>query len=69
MTPAERNEVLEEAADEAELGWITANYDVVGIADADVAMRLCEHIAAAIRALKEQEPRPAGWGEGGKGHE
>lgn len=47
-----RNMALEEAANVAKTGWVSADYDVVGIADADTAMRLCEHIADAIRAMK-----------------
>lgn len=47
-----RNKALEEAANVAKTGWVSADYDVVGIADADTAMRLCEHIADAIRAMK-----------------
>ncbi len=47
-----RNKALEEAASVAATGWVSADYDVVGIADADTAMRLCEHIAATIRAMK-----------------
>ena len=38
-------------AKEGKVGWVSADYDVVGIADADVAMRLCEHIESTIRSL------------------
>ena len=43
--------VLEEAAKVAKTAWVSADYDIVGIADADMAMRLCEHAEAAIRAI------------------
>lgn len=33
----------------AETGWVSADYNTVGIADADMAMALCEHIVDAIR--------------------
>ena len=39
----------EELAGMAKAGWISADYNAVGIVDADMAMELCEHIAAAIR--------------------
>jgi len=42
---------LDMAAGVAKVGWVSADYNIVGIADADVAMRLCEHIEAAIRKL------------------
>jgi len=45
---AER-ETREACARIAETAWVSADYDVVGIADADMAMALCEHTAAAIR--------------------
>ncbi|WP_035022900.1 hypothetical protein [Aquamicrobium defluvii] len=47
-----RDEALEEAAKEAKIGWVTADYDTVGIVDADKAMALCEHIEIAIHSLK-----------------
>jgi hypothetical protein len=46
------NEANEAAAKIAKTGWVSADYNVVGIADADVAMRLCEHIENAILSLK-----------------
>ena len=45
---------VERCAEVAKVGWVSADYDLVGIADADMAMKLCEHIAAAIRALKDR---------------
>ncbi len=45
---AER-ETREACARIAETAWVSADYDVVGIADADMAMALCKHAAAAIR--------------------
>lgn len=41
----------EMAAKDAKTGWISADYDVVGIADADQAMKLCQHIEDSILAL------------------
>lgn len=40
----------ERCAGIAKTGWVSADYDVVGIADADQCMKLCEHIASAIRS-------------------
>ena len=33
----------------AKTGWVSADYAVVGIADADQCMKLCEHIESEIR--------------------
>lgn len=49
---AARDKALEEAAEVAKTAWICADYDVVGVADADKAMQLCEYAADAIRAMK-----------------
>lgn len=58
---AEKAEAVRKAVDAetercagiAKTGWVAADYNMVGIADADVAMRLCEHIEQAIRARGE----------------
>ncbi len=42
----------------AKTGWVSADYNVVGIADADVAMRLCEHIVTAIEGTDLESPCP-----------
>ena len=49
-----RNDALEEAAKVAEAAWVSADYETVGVADADMAMRLCEHASAEIRSLKSE---------------
>ena len=66
MTPAERNAVLEEAAQ-----IVMAFTETGPLRNVSLGARWVPRVAvaAAIRALKEQEPRPAGWGEGGKGDE
>ena len=48
-----RTSALKEAAVAAKFGWVSANYDVVGLPDADQAIRLCEHIERAILAFAE----------------
>lgn len=40
----------ERCAGIAKTGWVSADYNLVGIADADQAMALCEHIANDIRS-------------------
>ncbi|NBR91609.1 MAG: hypothetical protein EBS68_17245 [Rhodobacteraceae bacterium] len=50
---AVRREALEEAAKIAETYWVAADYNTVGIADADKAMELCRQTAAAIRQHKD----------------
>lgn len=52
---AGQRDMRKRAAQEGKVGWVSANYDVVGVADADVAMRLCEHVEATIRALPIKE--------------
>lgn len=42
---------LEKAARVVKTYWVEADYDTVGIADADMAMALCEQAATAIRNL------------------
>lgn len=56
VLPSRTAEIAAAVADErgrcaeiAKTGWLSADYNTVGIADADVAVALCEHIAAAIR--------------------
>ena len=43
---------LERAAAVAKCAWVSANYDLIGIANADMANALCEHTEAEIRAME-----------------
>jgi hypothetical protein len=49
------NAAIEAAAGVAKTAWVSADYNVVGIADADMALRLCEHSETAIRTLAKPE--------------
>lgn len=40
-----------ECAAVAKTGWVSADYNLVGIADADQCMKLCEHIETEITAI------------------
>jgi len=46
---------LRGAADDAKIGWLTVNGDIVGITDADMAMRLCKHVVAVILSRLENK--------------
>ena len=48
---AARREERERCAKVAETYWVEADYNTVGIADADMAMELCKQAAQAIRSL------------------
>lgn len=41
--------LADDLAGVAKTGWVSADYAVVGIADADQCMKLCEHIESEIR--------------------
>lgn len=45
-----RKDEAEKCARVAETYWVEADYNTVGIADADMAMELCRQSAAALRA-------------------
>jgi hypothetical protein len=42
---------LEAAGDVAKTAWVSADYNTVGIADADACMQVCEHAETSILAL------------------